>query len=242
MWYQQRNEKLSTLAKSLAMTMTNRSLGKKLATSLLAALPMITVIATATSLTGCGFHLRGYEAPLSFEVANTAVVIEDNRLSFPLKLPLIRRLETLGIEVVDGISMIERNANNTVNNSNAEQIATIKVDNLRFKRYELVGVLTEIRVVLSADVTYNTYQNGQPVTLTNPIQVERSYQYNEASVSTDDQQGSQIRDWLYSSLARRITDQYVAIALPKVAPASINTSSMIENSAIETTSISSPSS
>ena len=242
MWYQQRNEKLSTLAKSLAMTMTNRSLGKKLATALLAALPMITVIATATSLTGCGFHLRGYEAPLSFEVAKTAVVIEDNRLSFPLKLPLIRRLETLGIEVVDGISMIERNANNTVNNSNAEQIAFIKVDNLRFKRYELVGVLTEIRVVLSADVTYNTYQNGQPVTLTNPIQVERSYQYNEASVSTDDQQGSQIRDWLYSSLARRITDQYVAIALPKVAPASINTSSMIENSAIETTSISSPSS
>ncbi len=239
MWYQQRNAKLSTLAKSSAITMTNRSFGKKLATSLLAALPMITVIATATSLTGCGFHLRGYEAPLSFEVAKTAVVIEDNRLSFPLKLPLIRRLETLGIEVVDGISLIERN---TINNSNAEQIAFIKVDNLRFKRYELVGVLTEIRVVLSADVTYNTYQNGQPVTLTNPIQVERSYQYNEASVSTDDQQGSQIRDWLYSSLARRITDQYVAIALPKVAPASINTSSMIENSAIETTSISSPSS
>ena len=239
MWYQQRNAKLSTLAKSSAITMTNRSFGKKLATSLLAALPMITVIATATSLTGCGFHLRGYEAPLSFEVAKTAVVIEDNRLSFPLKLPLIRRLETLGIEVVDGISLIERN---TINNSNAEQIAFIKVDNLRFKRYELVGVLTEIRVVLSADVTYNTYQNGQPVTLTNPIQVERSYQYNEASVSTDDQQGSQISDWLYSSLARRITDQYVAIALPKVAPASINTSSMIENSAIETTSISSPSS
>lgn len=61
-------------------------------------------------------------------------------------------------------------------------------------------------------------QNGQPVTLTNPIQVERSYQYNEASVSTDDLQGSQIRDWLYDSLARRITDQYVAIGLPKVAP------------------------
>ena len=45
------------------------------------------------------------------------------------------------------------------------------------------------------------------------------YQYNEASVSTDDQQGDQVRDWLYDSLARRITDQYVAISLPKVAPA-----------------------
>ena len=100
----------------------------------------------------------------------------------------------------------------------AETISTIAVNNIRFKRYELVGVLTEIRLVISADVSYQSVENGKPVTLTNPIQVERSYQYNEASVSTDDQQGDQIRDWLYDSLARRITDQYVAIALPKVAP------------------------
>ncbi|WP_371834226.1 hypothetical protein [Psychrobacter sp. AH5] len=188
---------------------------------------MVTITAAATSLTGCGFHLRGYDVPLRFEVAKTAVIIEDNRLSFPLKLPLTRRLESLGIEVVDGISMIERAANSTANHTSAEQIATIKVDNLRFKRYELVGVLTEIRLVLSADVTYNSYQNGQPVTLTNPIQVERSYQYNEASVSTDDQQGNQIRDWLYDSLARRITDQYVAIDLPKVAPDTRKASALI---------------
>ena len=101
----------------------------------------------------------------------------------------------------------------------AKPIAAIDISNVRFKRYELVGVLTEIRLVLSADVSYQTIENGKPVTLTNPIQVERSYQYNEASVSTDDQQGDQVRDWLYDSLARRITDQYVAISLPKVAPA-----------------------
>lgn len=232
MWYKQSNAKLSVPTKSMVDAERINSVSKKLATSMLAALTMITVVAAATSLTGCGFHLRGYDAPLRFEVAKTAVVIEDNRLSFPLKLPLIRRLETLGVEVVDGISMIERSANSAANNSATEQIATIKVDNLRFRRYELVGVLTEIRVVLSADVTYNTYQNGQPVTLTNPIQVERSYQYNEASVSTDDQQGSQIRDWLYSSLARRITDQYVAIGLPKVAPKSSKTSPIIGNSVL----------
>ncbi len=232
MAYQQRKAQLSTLAKSSVATIVNQSIAKKLATSLLAALPMVTVITAATSLSGCGFHLRGYEAPLNFEVAKTAVVIEDNRLSFPLKLPLIRSLEGLGVEVIDGIGMIERAANSSANNANAEQIATIKVDNLRFRRYELVGVLTEIRLVLSADVTYNSYQNGQPVTLTNPIQVERSYQYNEASVSTDDQQGSQVRDWLYDSLARRITDQYVAIGLPKVAPDNGKASPMINNSAL----------
>lgn len=197
----------------------------KLMTILVASVPLATVVGSASLLSGCGFHLRGYDAPVRFDVAKTAIVIDDDRTSFPLKLPLSRRLEALGVDVVDSMSMIESTANSTMTNSTAEPIATIKVDNLRFKRYELVGVLTEIRLVLSADVTYNTYKNGQPVTLTNPIQVERSYQYNEASVSTDDQQGGQIRDWLYDSLARRITDQYVAIGLPKIAPSAVESAS-----------------
>lgn len=203
---------------------TKSRLTKKLGAALLASLPMIAVLSTTSILTGCGFHLRGYDVPLSFDSVKTAVIIEDNRTSFPLKLPLTRRLEALGIDVVDSMAMIENasNSSNAADNTDAEQMANITVNNVRFKRYELVGVLTEIRVVLSAVVTYQTIQDGQPVTLTNPIQVERSYQYNEASVSTDDQQGSQIRDWLYDSLARRITDQYVAIGLPKVAPASAN--------------------
>lgn len=190
-------------------------LTKKLSTAMLAALPLLTVVGAASTLSGCGFHLRGYDAPMRFDIAKTAVIIEDNRTSFPLKLPLTNRLEALGVDVVDGMTLIANT--NTVDGS-GEDIASITVNNVRFKRYELVGVLTEIRLVLSADVTYQTMQNGKPVTLTNPIQVERSYQYNEASVSTDDLQGSQIRDWLYDSLARRITDQYVAIGLPKVAP------------------------
>ena len=207
---------------------TKPSAVNKLAVMLLASLPMVTVLGSASLLTGCGFHLRSYDAPLRFEVAKTAIIVEDNRISFPLKLPLTRRLEALGVDVVDGITMIESAANSAAANTDAEQIASIKIDNLRFKNYELVGVLTEIRLVLSADVTYHTMKNGQPVTLTSPIQVERSYQYNEASVSTDDQQGTQIRGWLYDSLARRITDQYVAISLPKIAPNSAsNSSSMV---------------
>ena len=158
-----------------------------------------------------------------FDVAKTAVIIEDNRTSFPLKLPLTRRLEALGVEVTDNMTSADVTNNNK--NATAEPIAAISVNNIRFKRYELVGVLTEIRLVISADVSYQALQNGKVVTLTNPIQVERSYQYNEASVSTDDQQGDQVRDWLYDSLARRITDQYVAIALPRVAPTSANTPS-----------------
>ncbi|SLJ83869.1 hypothetical protein [Psychrobacter sp. DAB_AL43B] len=205
--------------------MPNKSSRQKLATALLAALPMFAVLGATAGLSGCGFQLRGYGESMLFDVAKTAVIVEDNRTSFPLKLPLTRRLEALGVDVITNMTLADVANNNQ--RAGAETIAAITVNNIRFKRYELVGVLTEIRLVLSADVSYQSIENGKPVTLTNPIQVERSYQYNEASVSTDDQQGDQIRDWLYDSLARRITDQYVAIALPKVTPASANTSAQI---------------
>lgn len=191
--------------------------GRKLATTMLAALPMFAILGATAGLSGCGFQLRGYDTPMLLNDSKTAVIIEDNRTSFPLKLPLTRRLTTLGVDVIDNMTVDDVIRSNQ--QAGAKPIAAIDISNVRFKRYELVGVLTEIRLVLSADVSYQTIENGKPVTLTNPIQVERSYQYNEASVSTDDQQGDQIRDWLYDSLARRITDQYVAISLPKVAPA-----------------------
>ncbi len=201
-----------------AHSLANRkSHGQKLGAVLLATLPMFAVVGAAAALSGCGFQLRGYDSAMLLDVEKTAVIIEDNRTSFPLKLPLTRRLKTLGVDVIDNMSSEEVVRNNQ--QAGAESIAAIDIRNVRFKRYELVGVLTEIRLVLSADVSYQTMENGKPVTLSNPIQVERSYQYNEASVSTDDQQGEQTRDWLYDTLARRITDQYVAISLPKVAPA-----------------------
>lgn len=205
--------------------MPNKSNRQKLATVLLASLPMLAIVGATASLSGCGFQLRGYDAPMLFDVAKTAVIIEDNRTAFPLKLPLTKRLEALGVDVITNMTLTDVASNNQ--NVGAETIAAITVNNVRFKRYELVGVLTEIRLVISADVSYQSIDNGKPITLSNPIQVERSYQYNEASVSTDDQQGDQIREWLYDSLARRITDQYVAIALPKVTPASATTSAQI---------------
>lgn len=206
--------------------------GQKLATALLAALPMMTVVGATTALSGCGFQLRGYETPMLLDVAKTAVIIEDDRTSFPLKLPLTQRLKTLGAEVMSNMTLDDVARNNR--QAHAEPIAVIDISNVRFKRYELVGVLTEIRLVLSADVSYQTFENGKPVILKNAIQVDRSYQYNEASVSTDDQQGDQIRDWLYERLARRITDQYVAISLPKVPPAGKQAVPMINSATAPT--------
>lgn len=181
-------------------------------------------------LTGCGFHLRGYEAPVQMMHGATVVMVDDDRSTFLLKRPLIEQLKAVGVEVVDGLAMIESGQLQGEQDlaqpallSEGRYNAAIQVSNVRFKKYELVGVLTEIRQVITADVTYHVRQDGKLRSVTNPIQVERSYQYNAASVSTEDQQGAQIKEWLYTQLARRITDQYVALTLPKVAPHSTRT-------------------
>ncbi|MFP3353754.1 hypothetical protein R0K04_20515, partial [Pseudoalteromonas sp. SIMBA_153] len=126
-------------------------------------LPMFAVVGAAATLSGCGFQLRGYDSAMLLDVEKTAVIIEDNRTSFPLKLPLTRRLKTLGVDVISNMSSEEVARNNQ--KAGAESIAAIDIRNVRFKRYELVGVLTEIRLVLSADVSYQTLENGKPVTL-----------------------------------------------------------------------------
>lgn len=168
-------------------------------------------------LSSCGFHLRGYDSPMTYAVQSTRLSLNDNDpTSFRLKQPLTQRLNAVGINVVDDIGR-------QINSSDKQYTSTIRVENIRLKRYELVGVLTEVRLVLSADVFYETLNNTQgqpnePMTVKNQVQVERTYQFDEASVSTDDKQGKQIEEWLYRNLAQRITDQYVALNLPRVAP------------------------
>ena len=54
MAYQQQNMQ-SARKNSLGTPAKGKSLGKTLATSLLAVLPMMTVVTAATGLTGCGF-------------------------------------------------------------------------------------------------------------------------------------------------------------------------------------------
>lgn len=168
-------------------------------------------------LSSCGFHLRGYDSPMTYAVQSTRLSLNDNDpTSFRLKQPLTQRLNAVGINVVDDIGR-------QINSSDKQYTSTIRVENIRLKRYELVGVLTEVRLVLSADVFYETLNNTQgqpnePMTVKNQVQVERTYQFDEASVSTDDKQGKQIEEWLYRNLAQRIADQYVALNLPRVAP------------------------
>lgn len=154
----------------------------------------ITALLCASVLTvsGCGFALRGTSG--SLQVAPTyqtvQLSLEDSQENVYLKRAITRHLELMQLKT--GVSTNQ-----------------IQVQNLRFRRYELVGTLTEIRLVLMADVAITIAGK----TTTAPMQVEQSYQYNEASVVTLDQQGEESRAWLYQQLGERIAERYRAMAL-----------------------------
>lgn len=152
---------------------------------------LATAVLSALTLSGCGFALRGTGESLQIAPAYQTVQLslDDSQENLHLKRAMTKHLELMHLKT--GLSTNQ-----------------IRVDNLRFRRYELVGTLTEIRLVLSADVKITVGTK----TTTAPMQVEQSYQYNEASVVTLDQQGEESRGWLYDQLGERIAERYRAMA------------------------------
>lgn len=145
------------------------------------------------SLTACGFALRGVgtnSQQLAPAYHQVTISTADDSTAYAFKYKLETRLSQLGV------------------NSTSDAAQQIRIDNLRYRRYELLGILTEVRLLLMADVTYQV--DGK--THSYPIQVERSYQYNQGTVATSDQQGEQAQNWLQNNLAERIAEQYYALA------------------------------
>lgn len=169
-----------------------------MAISLKALITTILVVMSTIILSGCGFALRGTHntaLAIAKHQAQVAITLEDTPTAFALYQPLKTQLNILGIS------------------TDAHATSTLTVKNVRFRRYELIGTLTEVRLVLMADVSYTFIKEGRPQTQTHTLQVERSYQHNEASVATLDQQGGQVSAWLYAHLSERIAEQYRANAL-----------------------------
>ncbi len=171
---------------------------------------MTGISASALLMSACGFQLRN-DGSANVAKNNTVVkAVKDahkpviinsttDEVSAALKQPVIQQLNMLGMTAVT--------ETDTTNNN----YPSIKIDEVNFRKYQLVGVLTEIRVVISAKVTYTYLKNGKVNRHVQPLQLEKSYQFNKASVSAEDQQGEQIHGWLTEALARRIADQYFTL-------------------------------
>lgn len=159
---------------------------------------------TATQLTACGFALRGYHTPISQNIPKTQLIFGNSPEDIAVKNAVKQQFSQFAIQTED-----------TTADNVSNHVASIQVSNIKLQTYQLRGILTEIRLVMSADVRYQVLKDGSPKTLTNTIQVQRSYQYDQATVATDNPQAEQIKVWLYDNLAQRIADQYMALNLPQ---------------------------
>lgn len=137
------------------------------------------------SLSACGFALRGTTADSKVAHGSVTLTTSDQALTNALK----KELALTGFVVADSQNHI------TISNTN-------------LARYELVGVLTEIRLILTANVRYQIGENAHIHTLT----ATRSYQYNEAGVSTQDNEAAQVQAWLYDDLARQVSEQFYTLS------------------------------
>lgn len=156
-------------------------------TKLVHFLIIITLVGTA----GCGFALRGIEN----QPNNKNLAIHHT----PIKITGVAQHQALDKMLTSHLKRLGFVVDNTLNKNN------IEITSIDFKSYQLVGVLTEIRMTLTANVRYHL-PNGQ--THQTPILVERSYQYNQNEVAASDREAAQVRGWLYESLATRISEQY----------------------------------
>lgn len=183
----------------------------------------LTGVLAATSLSGCGFQLRGYHNTERLKMVRslpaTQLVLGNAPEDVAVKNALKHQFALMTLPTVDGPTL----TNNSAALVDTKGQPTIQVRNIQMQTYRLRGLLTEIRMVMSAEVTYQFQQNGAPKIVKNTIQVQRSYQYDQANVATDNPQAEQIKVWLYDNIAQRVAEQYLALAVPTTLPAKLPT-------------------
>lgn len=157
---------------------------------------VIILVALGASINSCGFHLRSTNTHSTQVRAPINPQIQLNTQNSPPLLDALQKQFWLhGFVPQDGKNQIH-------------------TDNTQIARYELIGVLTEIRLVLSTDVRYQIGNQTHTHTLT----ATRSYQYNEAGLSTSDKESTQITRWLYEDLAQQIFEQYYTLHQNQTTP------------------------
>lgn len=155
---------------------------------------LVVLLGITAGMSGCGFQLR------------TQLPSHTKKIAAPLQIYIAQGDKTLGEALSHQLYQLGYVPTLAPQNT---QNLDIAIHNIQLKSYRLVGVLTEIRTMLSASVHYRLPDG---TTHTAPLVVERSYQYNQNDVGSSDKQAGQVQIWLYESLASRISEQYHALS------------------------------
>ncbi|ONG41586.1 hypothetical protein BKE30_03920 [Alkanindiges hydrocarboniclasticus] len=143
---------------------------------------------TAASLSGCGFHLRGTQTS-AIPVAYKNVQVDLPQQAAALREPLVVYLQSLGAMV------------------NQDKTAPIiKITDYQQTRQLLSGRLTEVQLRLA--ITYHIESSlGEPLTIDYSVYSRRSYQYDIATVNTENQEEAHLIEEMNLDAAMQIARQ-----------------------------------
>ncbi|WP_160255731.1 LPS-assembly lipoprotein LptE [Acinetobacter indicus] len=156
---------------------------------------IVLTLGLSASVVGCGFHLKGTNptvAPVAYSKMRLALPTQAEELQEKLSI----YLGAAGVQL-----------------SNSNDAYLLRVLDYSPRRLELNGKLVE--TMLRLNVTFRIEDaQGNPVTEPRTVVATRSYQYDVATVNTDDQEQKFLRDVIIDDVAQQIVRQISSNRLP----------------------------
>lgn len=175
---------------------------------------VVLTLGLGAGLVGCDFHLKGTN-PTATPLVYTKLQLALPENTQDLEKKLSAYLSATGVQL-----------------SNANDAYVLRVLDYKPVRHELKGSLIEVLLRLSVTFQIEDRQ-GNPVTEPRTLTASRSYQYNVATVNTDDQQYRYLSQILVDDVAQQMSRQISANRLPK---AQINVQLPVQQNAQPATS------
>lgn len=160
---------------------------------------IVLTLGLSAGLVGCGFHLKGSNpAAIPLVYNKLTLVLPDNTDELENRLSIY--LSATGVQL-----------------SNANDAYVLRILDYTPRRQLLNGKLTE--VLLRLTVTFQIEdRQGRKITEPRTLTASRSYQYDVATVNTDNQQEAYLNRIVIDDLAQQLTRQIAANRLPKAQP------------------------
>ena len=160
---------------------------------------IVLTLGLSAGLVGCGFHLKGSNpAAIPLVYNKLTLVLPDNTDELENRLSIY--LSATGVQL-----------------SNAKDAYVLRILDYTPRRQLLNGKLTE--VLLRLTVTFQIEdRQGRKITEPRTLTASRSYQYDVATVNTDNQQEAYLNRIVIDDLAQQLTRQIAANRLPKAQP------------------------
>lgn len=168
---------------------------------------VVLTLGLSAGLAGCDFHLKGTNT------SATPLVYDKIQLVVPREAENLERILSTHLSST-GVQL-----------SNSNDAYVLRILDYKPVRQELRGTLIE--VILRLSVTFQIEdREGNPITQPRTLTGTRSYQYNIATVNSDDQQYVYLSKILIDDVAQQISRQIAANRLPK---AQVNTQAPMQN-------------